>query len=46
MKHWVVASRTPSMQRAHKECFGPHTLRTEFIHNVIEESNRVCNAHA
>ena len=41
MEQWAAALRTPSMQRAHMECSGPHTLGTEFIHNVIEESIRV-----
>ena len=42
----AAALRTPSMQRAHMECSGPHTLGTEFIHHVIEESIRVWYAHA
>ena len=46
MEQWAGALRTPSMQRAHMECFGPHTLGTEFIRNVIEESIRVWYAHA
>ena len=29
------------MQRAHMECCGPHTLGTEFLRHVIEESIRV-----
>ena len=31
---------------AHMDCSGPHTLRTEFVCNVIEESIRVWYAHA
>ena len=31
---------------AHMECSGPHTLGTEFIRHVIEESIRVWYAHA
>ena len=46
MEQWAAALRTPSMQRAHMECSGPHTLGTEFIHTVIEESIRVWYAHA
>ena len=34
------------MQRAHMECFGPHTLGTEFLRHVIEESITVWYAHA
>ena len=46
MEQWAAALRTPSMQRAHMECSGPHTLGTEFIRNFIEESIRVWYAHA
>ena len=46
MEQWAAALRTPSMQRAHMECFGPHTLGTEFIRNIMEESIRVLYAHA
>ena len=42
----AAALRTPSMQRSHMECSGPHTLGTEFIRNVIEESTKVWYAHA
>ena len=38
--------RTPSMQRANMDCSGPHTLGTEFVRHVIEESIRVWYAHA
>ena len=41
LEQWAAALRTPSMQGAHMECPGPHTLGTEFIRNVIEESIRV-----
>ena len=46
LEQWAAALRTPSMQRAHMECSGPHTLGTEFIRHVIEESIRVWYAHA
>ena len=46
MQQWVAALRTPSMQRAHMECSGPHTLGTKFIRHVIEKSMRVGYAHA
>ena len=46
LEHWAAALRTPSMQRAHMECSGPHALGTEFIQHVIEESSRVRYAHA
>ena len=46
LEQWAAALHTPSMQRAHMECSGPHTLGTEFICNVIEESIRVWYAHA
>ena len=36
----AAALRTTSMQRAHMECSRPHTLGTEFIRHVIEESIR------
>ena len=44
MEQWVALCTT-SMQRAHMECSRPHTLGTEFIRNVIEESIRVWYAH-
>ena len=34
------------MQRARLECTGLHTLGTEFIRHVLEESVRVWYAHA
>ena len=34
------------MQRAPMECSGPHTLGTEFLRHVIEESIRVSYANA
>ena len=37
--------RTPSMQQAHMDCSRPHTLGTEFVRYVIEESIRVWYAH-
>ena len=46
MEQWAVALRTPSMQRAHMECSGPHTLGTECIRNVVEGSTRVWYARA
>ena len=46
LEQWAAALRTPSMQRAHLECPGPHTLGTEFIRHVVEESIRVWYAHA
>ena len=46
LEQWAAALRTPSMQRAHVECSGPHTMGTEFIRHVIEESIRVWYAHA
>ena len=46
LDQWAAALRTPSMLRAHLECMGPHTLGTEFIRHVIEESIRVRYAHA
>ena len=41
MEQWAAALRTTSMRRAHMECLGPHTLGTELIRHVIEESIRV-----
>ena len=46
LEQWAAALRTPSMQRAHMECSGPHTPGTEFLHHVIEESITVWYAHA
>ena len=46
MEQWAAALRTPSMQRAHMECLGPHTLGIEFIRHIIEESIRVWYSHA
>ena len=46
LEQWAAALRTPSMQRAHLECTGPHALGTEFLRHVIEESIRVWYAHA
>ena len=46
VEQWAAALRTPSIQRAHMERPGPHTLGTEFIGHVIEESMRVWYAHA
>ena len=36
LEQWAAALRTPSMQRAHMECSGPHMLGTEFICHAIE----------
>ena len=46
VEQWAAAMRTPSMQQAHMDCSGPHTLGTEFVRHVIEESIRVWYAHA
>ena len=46
LEQGAATLRTPSMQRAHMECSGPHTLGTEFIRDVIEGSIRVWYAHA
>ena len=46
LAQWAAALCTPSMQRAHMECSGAHTLGTEFIRHVIEESIRVWYAQA
>ena len=46
LEQWAAALRTPSMLRAHMECSGPHTLGTEFVRHVTEESIRVWYAHA
>ena len=46
LQQWAAALRTPSMQRAHMECSRPHTLGTEFLRHVIEESIRAWYAHA
>ena len=46
LEQWAAALRTPSMQRAHLECAGPHAPGTEFIRHVIDESIRVWYAHA
>ena len=41
LEQWAAALITPSMQGAHMECLGPHTLGTKFIRQVIEESIKV-----
>ena len=46
VEQWAVAMRTPSMQQAYMECFGPHTLGIEFIRHVNEDSIRVWYVHA
>ena len=46
LQQWAAVLRTPFMQRAHMECFGPHTLGTEFTRHVIEESIRILYADA
>ena len=43
---WAAAVRTPSMQQAHMDCSAPHTLGTELVRHVMEESIRVWYAHA
>ena len=42
----IGAGSSPSMQQSHMDCSGPHTLGTEFVRHVIEESIRVWCAHA
>ena len=46
LEQWAAALHTPSMQRAHMECSGPHALGIEFIRNVIKGSIRVWYAYA
>ena len=46
LEQWAAALRTPSMQLAHLECTGPHSLGTEFPRHVVEESIRIWYAHA
>ena len=46
LEQWAAALRTPSMQLAHLECTGPHSLGTEFLRHVVEESIRIWYAHA
>ena len=46
LEQWAGALCTPSMQRAHMVCSRPHTLGTEFIRHVFQESIRVWYAHA
>ena len=46
LEQWAAPLRTPSMLRAHMECSRAHTLGTEFVRHVIEESIRVWYAHA
>ena len=45
LEQWAAVLRTPSMQQAHVECSGPHTLGTEFLRQIIEDSIRVWCAH-
>ena len=46
LEQWAAALRTPSMQLTHLECTGPHSLGTEFLRHVVEESIRIWYAHA
>ena len=46
LEPWAAALQTPSMQLAHLECTGPHSLGTEFLCHVVEESIRIWYAHA
>ena len=46
LEQWAAALRTPSMQLAHLECTGPHSLGMEFLRHVVEESIRIWYAHA
>ena len=46
LEQWAAALRTPSMQLAHLECTGPHSLGTEFLRHVVEDSIRIWYAHA
>ena len=46
LEQWAAALRTPSMQLAHLECTRPHSLGTEFLRHVVEESIRIWYAHA
>ena len=46
LEQWAGALQTPSMKQAHMDCSGPHTLGTEFVRHVIEESIRVWYALA
>ena len=46
LEQWAAALQTPSMQLAHLECTGPHSLGTKFLRHVVEESIRIWYAHA
>ena len=46
IEQWAVALRPPSMQQFSIQCLGAHTMGIKFIRHVIEESMRVCYAHA
>ena len=46
LEQWAAALQTPSMKQAHMDCSGPHTLGTEFVRHIIEESIWVWYAHA
>ena len=46
LEQWAAALHTPSMKRAHMDYSGPHTLGTEVVRHVIEESIRVSYANA
>ena len=45
LEQWAAALQTPFMKQAHMDCSGPHTLGTEFVRHVIEESMRVWYTH-
>ena len=46
LEQWAATLQTPSMQRTHLECTGPHAMGTEFLRHIIEESMRFWYAHA
>ena len=46
LEQWAAMLRAPSMQRGHMECSGLHTLGTEYVRHITEESIRVWYAHA
>ena len=45
LEQWAAAITTPSLPVAHMELAGPHDIGTEFIKQVVKESQRVWLSH-
>ena len=41
LEQWAAAIATPSLRMAHMGLTGPHDIRTEFIKQVVKESQHM-----